>query len=56
MICTFYAHKTGFEALIEVLKKSIPKGKITLGEENGLRIIRVEIKGGLFSASSSHVN
>lgn len=52
MICTFYTHKIGFEALIEVLKKNIPKGKITLGEENGLKIIRVEIKGGLFSTSS----
>ncbi len=50
MIGTFYAHLIGFDKLIAVIKQHIPKGKISLGEENGSQTILVEVKGGLFSS------
>ena len=52
MICTLYSHKLGFEKLQEILKESFPKGKLTPLKQDASGEITIELKGGLFSASS----
>jgi len=53
MIGTFYAHKIGFKKLVEVIKKNVSKGKVSLAEEHGSQTISVEVKGGLFSSGAT---
>jgi len=52
MVGTFYAHKIGFDKLVALVKKSLPKGKISINEEKGSQVIIIETKGKLFSSGS----
>lgn len=52
MICTIYSHYTGFDGIIEILKKKYPKANIIIGNQDEFQIAELEIKGGLFSSSS----
>ncbi len=51
MICTIYSHYLVFDRIIEILKKTFPKGQIKIGKQSDSSIIEVIIKRGLFSSS-----
>lgn len=52
MICTFYAHRTGFENIVKILESVFPKGKTKINRQGESEVIEVELNGGLFKSSS----
>ncbi|MBO9631531.1 MAG: DUF4272 domain-containing protein [Chitinophagaceae bacterium] len=52
MICTFYAHRTGFATIVKMVESVFPQGKTKISQQGGSDVIEVELKGGLFKSSS----
>ncbi len=52
MICTIYSKTTGFEFIQETIKKHIPKGKVSLLNQDDFRVLEVQSGGGIFSSKS----
>lgn len=52
MICTFYAHRTGFENIVNIVQSVFPKAKTTISKDGGSDVIEIELKGGLFRSSN----
>ena len=47
---TFYSDKVDFDAITTILKKHLPKAKLSYSSENEYQIINIEVKKGLFSS------
>lgn len=52
MICTFYAHRGGFDTIVHIVESTFSKAKISISKEGESDVIEVEIKGGLFKSAS----
>ena len=52
IIGTVYSHYLGFEKIIGIIKEKYPKGSLTIGNQEGIDFLELEIKGGIFSSSS----
>lgn len=52
MICTFYAHETGFERIRDILAAGFPKAKLSVGKEGESDWITVEQPGFLLKKGS----
>lgn len=52
MIGTFYSHKIGFEKIINLIKLSYPKSKVTFDKVGSSDVAEIEIIGGLFRGTS----
>ncbi len=46
--CTIYSHELYFDNIVPEIQKVFPKGKISVSEEEGQKIIDISIKSGLF--------
>lgn len=50
MICTFYAHETGFDRIVNILRGLYPKANISTGANEGFQLIEMKLKTGLFGS------
>ncbi|WP_282079652.1 DUF4272 domain-containing protein [Aquimarina algiphila] len=46
--CTIYSHELYFDNIVPEIQKVFPKGKVSVSEQDGQKIIYVSIKEGLF--------
>lgn len=51
MICTFYAHETGFDRIVNILHGLYPKVNISTGTNEGFQLVEMTFKTGLFGSS-----
>lgn len=53
MICTLYSSQTGYERIVDILKKHIPKGKISVTQDGEYHIMEIVWKDGFLSPKQS---
>ena len=51
MICTLYAHYTGFDRINKKIQEFFPGGKLSVSKEGNSDVLECEIKGGLLKPS-----
>lgn len=49
--CTVYAHRTGFDQIVVIIRKVFPTAATTIESQQGFEVVYIELKGGLFRSS-----
>jgi hypothetical protein len=52
MICTMYAHYTGFDRIKQIVEEIFPEGKLAITKDGESDMLECEIKGGLLKPAS----
>jgi hypothetical protein len=52
MICTMYAHYTGFQKIKQIVEEIFPAGKLAITKDGESDVLGCEIKGGLLKPAS----